>query len=437
MPVGYSQQLALSFPVVSLPVTSSTYFIYRTQLSIISHEILTQLYCAAAVKQKWPDVQDTMKTIDQRLLSWRDSLPEELNITFDTWTEPDWNDANTLLRLGLAISWNSARMILFRPSLCRTEGRLNNQTQACRNFEQEAVDHCIHSARRMIALLKWSAKSEARFYAISPWWSTLHYLCQALSVLMLEMAFEAQHLPNEKADILTDAKQGILWLVMLSSGSIAARKAWEIFDNLIRLVAPRIRWSVFDLPMTAPVPAHYNWRRFRNDKSNESQPWHQLSQERLQEHQASQPLAPDPMTAWTNQGFNQHFPEIAEPEQFGNQLNSSAAIERFTNLGQIYGHFDDPWPQLFVPTTMETPIDMPGFLATSQAYGSTSQDMNGEERYLAQSSFDSDVGGYETLSPTTVNVNLQGFQQGNVFEEQSEQERRHGGFGGSRGHEWF
>ena len=154
MPVEYSHPIALSFPVVELPVTSSTYFIYRTQLSIISHEIVTQLYCAATVKERWTDVQDTMRKIDQRLLAWRESLPKELDITFDTWTEPDWNDPNTLSRIGLAISWNSSRMILFRPCLCRIEGAINKQTQSSRDFEQEAVAHCIHSARRMISLLK-------------------------------------------------------------------------------------------------------------------------------------------------------------------------------------------------------------------------------------------------------------------------------------------
>ena len=106
--LGYSHPIAFSFPVLELPVTSSTYFIYRTQLSIISHEIITQLYCAATVKEKWPKVQDTIRAIDRRLLSWQNSLPKEFDITFDTWTEPDWNDPHTLSRIGLAMFFNSS-----------------------------------------------------------------------------------------------------------------------------------------------------------------------------------------------------------------------------------------------------------------------------------------------------------------------------------------
>src|SRR5437899_1402030 len=44
MPTGYPQPLVYTFPVMALPLTSSTYFIYRIQLSIVSHEIVTQLY---------------------------------------------------------------------------------------------------------------------------------------------------------------------------------------------------------------------------------------------------------------------------------------------------------------------------------------------------------------------------------------------------------
>ena len=297
MPTGYSHPAAFTFPVVELPITTSTYFIYRTQLSIISHEIVTQLYCAATIKEKWPEVQETMRTIDGRLLSWRTSLPKEFDIMFETWTEPDWDDPYTLSRIGLAMYFNSLRMILFRPCLCRFEGRMDNQSQQSRDFEQEAVATCVHSARRMISILGWSAKSEAKIYAISPWWSTLHYLCEALSILMLEMAFEAQHLPSETADILADIKKGIYWLAMLAEGSIAARKAWEIFDNLVRLVAPKIRWSVFDLPTSVPIPARYNWRRFVKTNNDPNARWSQLSTKNLQTYQATQPPKPDSTTA--------------------------------------------------------------------------------------------------------------------------------------------
>ncbi|KAG9228482.1 hypothetical protein BJ875DRAFT_477371 [Amylocarpus encephaloides] len=68
----------------------------------------------------------------------------------------------------------------------------------------------------MISLLSWSATSVDRLYAIRPWWNTLHYLCEALSILLLEIVFRNQHMPSEVAHILEDAKRGINWLSMMS-----------------------------------------------------------------------------------------------------------------------------------------------------------------------------------------------------------------------------
>lgn len=258
MPVGTNQPIAFSFPSLKGPVKLSSFFIYRTQLTIISHEIVTQLYCAAIIKEKWNEVQFTIQSIDERLKTWKENLPKELDINVDPWTEPDWKDPHTLQRLSLAMHFNSSRMILYRPCLCRFSDRFSNQSKDARNVNQEAVEICINSARQMISLLSWAVRSVDSLYSISPWWSVLHYLCEALSVLMLEMAYQSQHLPREAAYILEDAKKGIGWLSTMSGHSISARKAWEIFDSLLRVVAPLIKWSVYDMPTEAPVPPGYN-----------------------------------------------------------------------------------------------------------------------------------------------------------------------------------
>jgi hypothetical protein len=128
-------------------------------------------------------VQDTIRRIDQRLLTWRDNLPPDFDITFDKWTAPDMTDPHIPQRLGLAILFHSARMILCRPCLCRFEGRILNQSTKSKDFNQQAVSTCVHSARTMISLLSWTASPIQRIYSIPPWWHTLHYLCEALSAL--------------------------------------------------------------------------------------------------------------------------------------------------------------------------------------------------------------------------------------------------------------
>ena len=372
MPAGATNLSAYTFPVVEPPVTSSTYFIYRTQLSIISHEIVTQLYCAATVKEKWSEVQDTIRKIDVRLLAWRDKLPKEFDTTFDPWVRPDWNDPFLLHRTSLAMMYNSSRMILFRPCLCRFEGRTKAQSEKSNFFNHQAAETCIHSARTMIRLLSWSTSSVEKLYAIPGWWNTLHCLCEALSVLMLELAFQSHHLPAEAAHILEDAKRGTSWLVMMADQSVSARKAWEIYDSLIRLVAPMMNWSVFDMPTEGPVPPGYNWQRFGDSapfaSSSPSNPT-TLTEANLQENRGD-PRNFESSTATSTSAWANTNPDA--PFQFStarmgytgydqvasNPLDHTTALERFSSIGQIHGHYDDPWHHMFVTPLEEMHADL-------------------------------------------------------------------------------
>jgi hypothetical protein len=399
MPVESVQPLAYTFPVVELPINPSTYFIYRTQLSIIGHEIVTQLYCAATIKEKWSEVQDAIRRIDRRLLTWRDSLPKEFDIEFDTWPEPDWDDPFTRPRTGLAMLFNSLRMILFRPCLCRFDGRIANQSERSKDFNQEAVETCIHSARKMIALLRWGARSTPRLYSIAPWWSTLHYLCEALSVLMLEMAFRAQHLPRDAAYILEDAKRGVNWLAMMADQSVSARKAWEIFDHLIRAVAPMIKWSVFDMPTEAPVPPGYNWRRFRSSAPPTSGP--NLTESNLAQLNTFGPSANQ--AAWQNQrpqlayGFSSPAPfPAAYDNTASNTLDASTAVQYFSTIGNMHGHYDDPWQNLFDFTTASESLGMMALAPQNDSSAVPNPETQGaadSTRALPASTFDPGDGG--------------------------------------------
>lgn len=262
--------------------------------------------------------------------------------------------------------YNSSRMILFRPCLCRFEGRITRQSEKSLNFTQNAVVECILSARKMISLFAWSATSVEKLYAISPWWNILNYLCEALSVLMLEMAYQAQHMPRESARILEDGKKGVNWLAMMSGQCISARKAWEIFDKLIRLVAPAIHSSVFDMPTEAPIPLGYNWQRnrtstppqaFQSHDTQIRQPEEQnrLSEAHLNQFQRMQPnipiTAPAATTAWTTQPSSfQPFSTSYDQSylgQYGNPLDHSEALNRFSGIGSVHGIYDDPWIHMF------------------------------------------------------------------------------------------
>jgi hypothetical protein len=246
---GGAVSLNLPSLVGRLPVTTSTYFIHRTLLSIITQEVLTRLYCATTAKTKWIDVQNSIRHIDSKLLEWVRNLPPELD--FLTQIE---STEYRLERMGLGMHYSSTRMILHQSCLRCFEGRIRRESKMSKDFNRLAAGTCIESARDIIRYLP-DSPDPSKAYSETPWWSLLHYLCQAASVLMLEIAFRAEHAPTIAEEILRDAKKIVMWLRAMSAESIAARKSWVIFDALLREVAPKIGGDTNDIPREAPMPS--------------------------------------------------------------------------------------------------------------------------------------------------------------------------------------
>jgi len=313
-------------------------------------------------------------------------------------------------------------------------------SEKARDFNQAGVESCVHSARKMITLLSLTAHSVQRLYSISPWWNTLHYLCEALSVLMLEMAFRAQHMPNESAYILEDAKKGIRWLSMMAEQSVSARKAWEIFDSLIRHVAPMIKWSVFDLATEAPVPLGYNWRRFNTANLPDPRQQPSLTQSNLDElntFQSTQPPPQQQSQAWSapqdqNLGYltmpygNQT--QFHQPmEQFAsNPLNSPTAFQQFSSIGNVHGHYDDPWHHVFEFTTAAESMGLvaPHYEMTTQP--SSTADTGG---FYNQPAFDTRMVGFQMGEGGQGQLPQEQQQHQHGFGEGAQEQGQERGFG--------
>jgi hypothetical protein len=342
-PTGSPIYSAYTFPMTRLPITSSTYFIYRTQLSILSHEILTQLYCAAPVKAKWSEVQDTIRDIDSRLLKWKASLPEE----FDFSNLSTQTDVFTLHRTGLSMFYNSSHMTLFRPCLCRFEGRIGNESERSKTFDSNAAITCVESARIILASLP-STSEPAMVYAITEWWNVIHYIVEAGSILMLELAYRAEHLPSQAEEILADSKKAVLWLRAMSDQSIAARKSWEIFNSLLQTVAPKVGGETWSMPKTAPVPPGWRWNRFgtRDKRGIGGEQTSELAP------QMQQPYSADPnrMNEWVNQSTYNSQQSYSAPAPTGqsNTHTTSGMIPSFLiglyPFNEIYGRYDEFGP---------------------------------------------------------------------------------------------
>jgi hypothetical protein len=394
-----------SFPVTILSMTSSTYFIYRTQLSIVSHEILTDLYSPTLASIKWSEVQDAIRRIDHKLDAWKSSLPPELN--FEAPPPLLRQDLSayhhfSAERTGLFMFYLSSRMTLFRPTLCRLTHRIPHESSSSKSFSASAVQICISSARRIIALLPnlpstprtatpiSRQSSRTAFYEIPPWWTTIHYLIEAASVLMLELAYRAEHVPSQAQEVLSDAKQAVAWMRAMALESVAARKGWVIYRRLLVRVADKVGGDVRDVP-DFPEERGEGWERDFEDQTLEMQRRENGEQVTSSEWPTMQGHTQSPSQGQSSERLQQqqHFsPGISLADSMSNlgphpqphpqpqSQNYFSPLAPFIPAAEVYSRYDEwgPWSAGYYDVS---PTEM-GTMAMGSPLGfSSAPDMDG------------------------------------------------------------
>jgi hypothetical protein len=84
-------------------------------------------------------------------------------------------------------------------------------------------------------------------YQTAPWWSLVHYLVQALIVLLLEMSYGTVHFAEETEEILPSAKKIIRWLRSLSKTDQIAERAYILLFDVLQNLAPQVEADITDV----------------------------------------------------------------------------------------------------------------------------------------------------------------------------------------------
>lgn len=217
---GQSSPVARSFSF-SGAGTPPSHFSCRVRLAILSHRIYSALYSVGG-DMSWSDVQDCVRQFNIELQQWQSKLPPELTVAQ---MQPLVRTADP--RIELAMYYWSVRMILYRPCLCAMEGRIENESKASRDFNHAAALACIEAALAMLGLMP-DTPDVGEAYRVLPWWSLLHYVCQAAAVLILELTLGVQHCPSQIGELLDGLRKAMLYLRMMSLSSLSAFKAWRV-----------------------------------------------------------------------------------------------------------------------------------------------------------------------------------------------------------------
>lgn len=217
----------------AIPTTNALYFGYHTKLSTFSNVVLNRLYRADAMSKSWADVQNTIASLNSKIEDWRGNLPN----VFD-FTKKQRDQQFVRERMSLGFFYYSILAIINRPCLCRVDRSIPNQSDKAKDFNRETAIKSVHAARDMLEMLP-QEPNPVGLYTVAPWWCLVHYLMQAATILMLELSFRSDHMPNEVDEIFDSAKKATDWLRGLSENE-AARRAWSLCDDMLRKVASKV-----------------------------------------------------------------------------------------------------------------------------------------------------------------------------------------------------
>lgn len=225
----------------SLPPCMSLYFLQLTSLTTIAKRMTVKLYSPEALQSPWASTEFTIQSLMLEIDSWFMNLPQAYDFT-----STQTSQCPPGQRMGLAFLFYSTKIGITRPCLCRLESsRLEGDRT--HEFCSKTAAECVESACHMLTLFP-DTPDAATLHRMTPWWCTLHYLMQAATVLLLELSFKAQHVPEKATMVSKAAKKALDWLSTLSKTNMASERAWKLCDGFLRRLTPNIGITVNELP---------------------------------------------------------------------------------------------------------------------------------------------------------------------------------------------
>lgn len=223
----------------SLPPCMSLYFLQLTSLTTIAKRMTVKLYSPEALQSPWASTQFTIQSLMLEIDSWFMNLPSAYDFTSTQTSQCPLGQ-----RMGLAFLFYSTKIGITRPCLCRLDPS-PAEGDKTHEFCSKTAAECVESACHMLTLFP-DTPDAALLHRISPWWGTLHYLMQAATVLLLELAYRAQHVPEKAIMVSKAAKKALDWLSTLSKTNMASERAWKLCSGYLRRLAPHVGIDVDD-----------------------------------------------------------------------------------------------------------------------------------------------------------------------------------------------
>lgn len=222
--------------------TRASYLGARVTISLIIQKTLSKLYSPQTSVDSWQQIQKQIESLSTELDRWEAAaLPVGLGPAISSQDSSVQRE-----RLLLSFQYHSAKLLIYRPCLCRLERHIIGQSDASVDFNQKAAEACIQAAQAMTRLLP-DQPDLAFVYQQSPWWCIVHNIMQAIAVYLLEMFFSQSQMAYPDGSILASTMKLVRWLQTISSSNAVARRAFNIVIDIIETGAPQLRTDISEI----------------------------------------------------------------------------------------------------------------------------------------------------------------------------------------------
>lgn len=140
-----------------------------TQLDLLQHKTLSILYAARTAVQPWKQIQDVIASLTSELDAWASRALPSTPVDLPSPAEPRTSRERSLLFL----YYQSAKICITRPCLCRLDRRVKGQSEDSANFNHKTASTCVQAALDLTAWLFEPADAQW-IYKEGPWWAGVH-----------------------------------------------------------------------------------------------------------------------------------------------------------------------------------------------------------------------------------------------------------------------
>jgi len=152
-------------------------------------------------------------------------------------------------------------MIIHRPFLCTHESAIKTDSQQPGYSPLASARTCIESACKLTILV--TNEDPKTMMKWGPWWSLVHFLSTAASVIVLKLAFRSKHGSEEHQRLFELGDRIVEWFKSLQHVDISSRRCYIVLEEMMRLLRLHN-----DLPSSAEQASTY---RILSYSQNEQQ----------------------------------------------------------------------------------------------------------------------------------------------------------------------